>query len=88
VVAELLGPERVLADGARGLARGAGDGEGGDEGALVLLLPAVDVGAALHRREVQDVGDGGESLVAGETGVAAAVADDRDLLCRCVHRPG
>ena len=77
--AQLLGAEFMPADGAGGLLGRAGDGQRGDEGALMLLPPAVDMGAALHRREVQYVGNGGEDPVAGHAGVAALVADDGDL---------
>ena len=77
-LAQLLGAEGVAADGARGLAGGAGHGERGDEGALVLGGPIVGVGAARDRRECEDVGDGGEGGVAGAALGAALLADHRD----------
>jgi hypothetical protein len=64
------------ADGEGGLARGAGDREGGDEGALDLGSPAADAGAARDGGEIEQVAEGGERIVAGETFGAAAVADD------------
>ena len=77
-IAQLLGPERVAADGARGMARGAGDGERGDEGALGLGRPIVDVGAALDRIERAQVADVGESVAARTALRPAAVADYGD----------
>ena len=77
-LAQGLGAELVLADGACADARGAGDGEGGDEGALVLGLPPVSAGAAGHGGEVEDVGNAGEGVVAGIALGLAAFADDRD----------
>jgi hypothetical protein len=76
--AQLLGAELGAADVARGLPGRAGDGERGDERALVLGSPAVGAGAARHRLEFEQVGDGGEAFVAGDAGRAALVADDGD----------
>ena len=77
-LAQLLGAEGVAADRPCGLAHRAGDRERGDERALVLRAPAVGVGAARYRIEIEDVGDAGKSLVAGHAGRAALVADHGD----------
>jgi len=67
------------ADGARGLALRAGGGERGDEGALALRGPAVGaLGLARDGGEIEEVPEVGEIVLAGETGGAAAVADDWD----------
>ena len=72
----------MLADGARGRRRAAGNGEGGNKGALVLGLPAVRAGAARDRIEGEDIGDAGEAIVAGRALGLAALADDEGGLGR------
>lgn len=64
-----------LADGGAGAAGGAGDGKGGDEGALALGRPAVDaLLLAGDGGEIEEIAEGFEMLVAGLAGGAAAVA--------------
>ena len=82
---ELLGAEGVAADGARSHAWRAGERERGDERALMLACPVVDMGTARDRVEAQQVPDRGEGIVAGAAFGAAAVADDGDG--DAVHRP-
>jgi hypothetical protein len=70
---------RALDEGA-GLALRAGDGEGGDEGALDVGSPAVGAGdAARDGFEIEQVAEAGEPLElrpAGEAFRLAAVAED------------
>jgi hypothetical protein len=70
---------RALDDGA-GLALRAGDGEGGDEGALDVGSSAVGAGdAARDGFEMEQVAEAGEPLelrLAGEAFRLAAVAED------------
>jgi hypothetical protein len=77
-LAQLVGAELRLADGAGGAARGAGDGERGDEGALKLARPAVGARATRDGIEIEQVAEIGELILAGTAPGAAAVADDWD----------
>jgi hypothetical protein len=77
---EQLGhPELGLADGAGGGAVGAGQRQGGDEGALDLGVPAVGAGgAAGDGGEIEEGAERFERVPAGEALGTAAVADDGD----------
>src|SRR5205085_506825 len=75
---EQLGhPELGLADRSGGGAVGAGEGQGGDEGALDVRGPAVGaVGLARDGLEIEQGAEGLERVFAGDAAGSAAIADD------------
>lgn len=75
---QLVDAVSVAAKRLGGVGLRPGRGEGGDEGALRLRVPAIEALAALDRGEGEEIAEVGEVALAGISNGAAAVADDWD----------